>query len=109
MATDCSLSRLESIDPDNVEALVFLLITAITCDHGDSQQQLIAYLELARPPSKSHSNQENNLECFARFGHAQQDLEQQQPALQIHSDEEILLGMLASVLSQLDSKFRMGK
>src|SRR5260370_35451875 len=34
------------------------------------------------------------------FGHAQQDLEQQQPALEVHGDEKVLLGLRAAVLAQ---------
>lgn len=48
-----------------------------------------------------------SLNSLAGFRHPQQQLEQQQPALQVYRDQEIFFRMLASVLAQLRGKLRM--
>ena len=44
---------------------------------------------------------------LARLCHAQQYLEQQQPALQIYRDQEVFLCVFAPVLAKLSGEFRM--
>src|SRR5215470_7291594 len=46
---------------------------------------------------------------LARLGHAQQNLEQEQPAFEVDRDEKVFLGVLASVLTKLRCEFRMGE
>src|SRR6478736_1265066 len=47
------------------------------------------------------------LEHGIRLGHAQQDLEQHQPALQVYGDQEIFLGVCPAIFTQLRGKLRM--
>src|SRR5262249_10928995 len=43
------------------------------------------------------------------LGHAEQNLEQQQPALEVYGDKKILFGVLTSVLAELRGELRMRK
>src|SRR6478672_11142107 len=47
------------------------------------------------------------LEHGIRLGHAQQNLEQHQPALQVYGDQEIFLGVRLAIFTQLRGKLRM--
>src|SRR5689334_25096201 len=47
------------------------------------------------------------LKRCARLNHAQQNLEQEQPALQIYGDQKIFLGMLFAIFAQLRRELRM--
>src|SRR5262244_2092690 len=44
---------------------------------------------------------------LARLSHAQQDLEQEQPALEVNGDKEVFFGVLAAVLAELRGELRM--
>src|SRR5262249_13631981 len=46
-------------------------------------------------------------EGIVRPGHAEQDLEQQEPAFQVHRDEEVFFGVLPAVLADLRSELWM--
>src|SRR5215469_8351510 len=48
-----------------------------------------------------------SLARLTRSGHAQQYLKQQQPALEVYGDKEVLLGMFAAVLPQLRGELRV--
>src|SRR5262249_13848500 len=71
---------------------------------GSWRQNLEASDNVALPRSAT-----GELACLGGSGHAQQDLEQQQPALEIHGNEEVLLGVFAAVLPNLRGKLGMGE
>src|SRR6185312_9387848 len=52
---------------------------------------------------------QESLEGFGRFSHSEKYLEQQQPAFQVHGNQEVFLRVLFSVFTQPGSKFGMGE
>ena len=63
--------------------------------------------QLARVSAQSASVRVAESDGLIRLGHAQQNLEEQEPALQVHGDQEVFLGMLTAVLADLRRELRM--